>query len=234
MTVGIIVAMDKEMALVCDAFSPIKDGGSAMGCLFRVVSAGSDATIVILQCGVGKVNAAVGAMLLRWHFHADVIVSTGVAGGTLPYIKQGMVVAGTSYSYHDVYCGAGVAYGTVQGEPSGYAADAKMLHILRESFHEVLFGMIVSGDQFIETKERMGRVLDYFPTAIAVDMESASIAQVCSKPLAGKTTPFISLRIISDCILNPEAKDYDGFWKAAPMESSKRTVAYIKKLIEEY
>lgn len=134
MKVGIIVEMDKEMALVCDAFSHIKDGGSVMGCLFRVVSVGSGATIVMLQCGVGKVNAAVGAMLLRERFLVDAIVSTGVAGGTLPYVKQGMVVAGTSYAYHDVYCGAGVAYGTVQGEPSKYDADAKMLHILKGAF----------------------------------------------------------------------------------------------------
>lgn len=234
MTVGIIVAMDKEMALVCDAFSPIKDGGSVMGCLFRVVSVGSGATIVMLQCGVGKVNAAVGAMLLRERFHADAIVSTGVAGGTFPYVKQGMVVAGTSYAYHDVYCGAGVAYGTVQGEPSKYDADAKMLHILKGAFPDVMLGRIVSGDQFIETREKMGRVLDYFPTAVAVDMESASIAQVCSKPLAGKTAPFISLRIISDCVFDPEAKDYDGFWKTAPMESAKKTVKYIRKLAEEF
>lgn len=234
MRIGVIIAMDKEFSLVCGALSPIQDGGSIMGCLYRIAGICENTEVVLLRCGIGKTNAAVGAMLLRWHFRADLIVSTGVAGGTHPYIKQGSFIAGSSYSYHDVYCGAGTAYGAVQGEPSRFDADTKMLNILVETFRDVQTGMIVSGDQFINQKEKMGRILDLFPSAVAVDMESASVAHVCSKPLSGKTTPFIALRMISDCLFDTDAKDYDEFWKVAPTELSERTVELVRKLPSEY
>lgn len=234
MRIGLMVAMDKEASLVCGAFQQVVDGGSIMGCIYRTVNISDGVDAVVLRCGVGKTNAAVGAMLLRGTFNVDVIISTGVAGATKPYIRQGMIVAGSSYSYHDVYCGKESPVGVIQGEPSKFEADTKLLDILCGSFPDVSTGRFVSGDKFVDTKMEIGRILDLCPSAIAVDMESASIAQVCNKPLKGATTPFVSIRIISDCLLDDTASDYDDFWKSAPAESSSMAIGFVKKVSEMY
>lgn len=234
MRIGLMVAMNKEFSLVCDAFTMIVDGGSIMDCMYRIASVSEKADVVILRCGIGKVNAAVGAMLLRNKFNSDVIISTGVAGGTKSCIKQGAIVAGSSYSYHDVYCGKDFPVGVVQGEPNKFDADTQLLGILRDLYPDVTIGRFVSGDKFVDTKMEMGRILDLCPSAIAVDMESASIAQVCNKPLNGAATPFVSIRIISDCLLDDTASDYGDFWKSVPVESASMAIGFVKKVSETY
>lgn len=61
--------------------------------------------LVLLQCGIGKVNAAVGAVELIHHFHPDLLINTGVAGGIDARLQVMDVVAGERVAYHDVDCG---------------------------------------------------------------------------------------------------------------------------------
>ena len=76
--------------------------------------------VILTQCGIGKVNAAVGATELIRRFAPDCIVSTGVAGGIDACLKVTDVVASDSLAYHDVWCGDGNEYGQVQGLPAVY------------------------------------------------------------------------------------------------------------------
>ena len=104
MKVGIIVAMDKELRQLKQLFE------------------GMD--VMVQKCGIGKVNAALGAQRMISEFHPDVIISSGCAGGNGDDINVQDVIVSSELSYHDVYCGTAIdnstKYGQVQGMPSSF------------------------------------------------------------------------------------------------------------------
>ena len=127
MKIGIISAMDSEHRQLANRLSQKKESGEDR---FRYVEGRLGRNeIVLTQCGIGKVNAAVGsAELIRRH-RPQCIVSTGVAGGIAACLRVGDVVASDRLVYHDVYCGNdGTRYGQVQGMPLYYEASPELLH----------------------------------------------------------------------------------------------------------
>ena len=88
-------------------------------------------------------------------------------------------------------------------------------------------GQIVSGEWFVDSKEKMRSILEHFPQAMAVDMESCSIAQTCHI----YKTPFISFRIISDVPLkDTKAQQYFDFWAKMAEGSFNVTKAFLESL----
>ena len=75
------------------------------------------------KCGIGKVNAAVGASEMIAAFHPDLVISTGVAGGADTSLEVCEVVVSTACCYHDVYCGDECAMGQVLGMPERFESD---------------------------------------------------------------------------------------------------------------
>lgn len=222
MTIGIIVAMGKELALL----TPMLGGHETVtinGQQFHTGTLGQH-QVVAMQCGIGKVNAAIGALTLIREFHPALIINTGVAGGADGSVMVMDVVAGAQVAYHDVWCGPESTLGAVQGLPLYYEGDAQLLSLLPHST-QVKQGLIASGDQFIDSLERVEAIKQNFPHALAVDMESAAIAQVCYL----NKTRFLSLRIISDSpgASRDNTKQYNDFWDEAPRES----FALVKELI---
>lgn len=234
MTIGLIVAMDKEFEAITKAWLPntpsSRNEKEVDGCrMIRLYPSDYD-EVVLLRSGIGKVNAAMATMLLIEN-GVNCIISSGVAGGANVELQPGMTVVGLQYAYHDVYCGKEIAKGQVQGEPQFFPADEQLIKIACDfSMENKVAGAIVSGDQFIDTKQAMGRILDDCPFAIAVDMESCAIAQVCSK----KNVPFISFRMLSDVVLNPTAKCYEDFWNKAPLQMASNTMHFVMKVLSEY
>lgn len=216
MKIGIIVAMDKELQQLQHLFT--------------------DGNVVVEKCGIGKVNAALGvAEMIRKH-RPDVIVSSGCAGGNGDDIHVQDVVVGAEVSYHDVYCGTSIdqtiVYGQVQGMPARYKADeqllAKACRVKCEGF-SVQPGLIVTGDWFVDSKDKMRDIISYFPEAKAVDMESAAIAQTCYK----YGVPFISFRVVSDIPLrDTDASMYNDFWNTIAENSFQVTKTFIESLYE--
>ena len=198
MKVGVIIAMDIEYAQMKAAL------GGDTGRL-------GNNDIVLWQCGIGKVNAAVGTMRLVQEHHPDAIISTGLAGGIDPLMQVMDVLAATQCVYHDVDCGSSLncIYGQIQGLPARFDADQHLLdHALEvesgkwkvesgplNTQHSTLItGLICTGDQFITDRERQNDIKRHFPDGLACDMESAAIAQTCHL----LQVPFLSLRVISD------------------------------------
>ena len=190
MKIGVIIAMDIEYRQMRDAL------GGDTGRL-----GGND--IVLWQCGIGKVNAAVGTMRLIAEHHPDAILSTGLAGGIDPQMRIGDILAATQCVYHDVDCGGissgGVCpLGQVQGLPARYDADQHLLdHALTVEHgpdERLITGLICTGDQFITDRERQTVIKRNFVDGLACDMESAAIAQTCYL----SEVSFLSLRVISD------------------------------------
>ena len=214
MKIGIIVAMDKELRQLQQLFC--------------------NENVRVEKCGIGKVNAALGAQRMINEFHPDVIISSGCAGGNGDDIRIQDVVVSKEVTYHDVYCGKAIddktIYGQVQGLPARYQADP---YLLRKSSElkvenvEIHQGLIVTGDWFVDTKEKMRSIIDLFPEAKAVDMESCAIAQTCYI----NKVPFISFRVISDKPLyDTDASQYHNFWDTIAEKSFLTTKAFIESL----
>ncbi len=172
--------------------------------------------VMVMQCGIGKVNAAMGTLMLVNHFAPNYVINSGVAGGADLSVNVMDVVAGARVAYHDVWCGPESELGQVQGLPLYFEGAKRLLDLVpdRDDIHK---GLICSGDQFIDKKEDVNRIKGNFPEALAVDMESGAIAQVCYL----SKVPFLALRVISDSpgASHDNTKQYLDFWSDAPQES---------------
>ena len=181
------------------------------------------------KCGIGKVNAALGAQRMINEFHPDCIISSGCAGGNGDDVNIQDVVVSSELCYHDVYCGRAIddttVYGQVQGLPARFKADPYLLRKSEEL--AVKSGLIVTGDWFVDSKEKMREIVDHFPEAKAVDMESCAIAQTCYI----NKVPFISFRIISDVPLrDTDASQYHDFWNTIADRSFQITRTFVESL----
>ena len=214
MRIGIIVAMDKELRQLQEVFK--------------------DSDVLVQKCGIGKVNAALGAQRMINEFRPDCIISSGCAGGNGDDINVQDIVVSSELCYHDVYCGAAIdnstQYGQVQGLPARYKADPDLLRkaiSLQASDIRLHAGLIVTGDWFVDTKEKMREILGNFPEAKAVDMESCAIAQTCYI----NHVPFISFRVISDIPLrDTDASQYHNFWDTVAEHSFQTTKTFVESL----
>lgn len=211
MKIGIIVAMDKEFAQLQKVF-------------------GNDSNIVLQKCGIGKVNAAIGATMMIEKHQPDVIISSGCAGGADPSLNVGDVVVAMETTYHDAYCGDNCAYGQIMGMPKRYELADKLIAIVQQfgsDCHAITMGLTVSGDWFVDSREKMREIMQHFPEAKAVDMESCSIAQVCYT----FGVPFVSFRIISDVPLKDhKAEMYFDFWDRLADGSFDVTHRFVERL----
>ena len=227
MRIGVIVAMDKEFAQLQTLASDKKEQTVA-GRTFVVGRIGEN-EIVMQKCGIGKVNAAVGASEMIAAFHPDLVISTGVAGGADTSLEVCEVVVSTACCYHDVYCGDECAMGQVLGMPERFESDAALVEKATSlNCHtQVHAGLIVTGDWFVNSREKMQQILDNFPKAMAVDMESCSIAQTCHI----YHVPFISFRIISDIPLKDnKASQYFDFWARLAEGSFNVTKHFLQSI----
>lgn len=227
MKIGIIIAMDKEFVQLREMLSNATT--STIGGKDFTIGEVCGKEIVMQKCGIGKVNAAVGTVEMLNAFHPDIVISTGCAGGAGEGMEVTDVVVGTRYTYHDVYCGPGVSYGQFVGLPALFDADERLLQkaTTLDTTSKIHAGLMVSGDWFVDSREKMREILGNFPDAKAVDMESCAIAQTCH--LYG--VPFISFRIISDVPLNDhKASQYFDFWSRMAEGSFTVTKTFIEAL----
>jgi adenosylhomocysteine nucleosidase len=214
MKIGIIVAMDKELKQLQEVFR--------------------NSDVLVQKCGIGKVNAALGAQRMINEFHPDCIISSGCAGGNGDDINVQDIIVSKELCYHDVYCGKAIddttVYGQVQGLPARYQADPELLRkalSIGPSGVNLHQGLIVTGDWFVDSKDKMREIIGHFPEAKAVDMESCAIAQTCYI----NKVPFISFRVISDIPLrDTDASQYHNFWDTVAEHSFQTTRAFVESL----
>ena len=210
----IIVAMDKELKQLQEVFR--------------------NSDVLVQKCGIGKVNAALGAQRMINEFHPDCIISSGCAGGNGDDINVQDIIISKELCYHDVYCGKAIddttVYGQVQGLPARYQADPELLRkalSIGPSGVNLHQGLIVTGDWFVDSKDKMREIIGHFPEAKAVDMESCAIAQTCYI----NKVPFISFRVISDIPLrDTDASQYHNFWDTVAEHSFQTTRAFVESL----
>jgi len=224
MKIGILTAMESEhrqLAALLEEKAEIKSG------LFNYVLGRVGTNDVILrQCGIGKVNAAISTVELIKAFSPQCVISTGVAGGIDPCLNIMDIVVSQQICYHDVWCGMGCSYGQVQGMPTYFNGNPRLTQkaLILNKMHEqvkIHAGLICTGDQFVTAREELDQIKKHFPAGLACDMESAAIAQACYI----YQVPFVSFRIISD---TPGAENHSGQWTNFWAELANRSFGITK------
>lgn len=215
MKIGIIVAMGKEMKLML----PLLENHATStlgGITFHHGEIGGH-EIVLMQCGIGKVNAAIGTQSLVERFSPDLVINTGVAGGAGNAAGILDIVVAERIAYHDVWCGPGTDRGEASGCPRFFTSATSIVALpCLHGNPRIRHGLLASGDIFVSKVEEVERIRSLYPDALAIDMESAAIAQVCHL----KSVPFFCIRVISD---TPGAAEnisqYENFWDDAPQQT---------------
>ncbi len=221
MKIGLIVAMQKELDLLLGMLDEYTNT-EVDGYVFYGGRIGAT-EIVAMSCGIGKVNAALGTTAMIDRFSPDVVINSGVAGGTGKGASILDVVLADRIAYHDVWCGPGTEWGEAAGCPRFFECPQPTKALAGRL--GVKSGLVASGDIFVSRTEDVHRILELYPEAMAVDMESAAIAQACYR----KSVPMYCIRVVSD---TPGAADnisqYENFWNDAPLH----TFETVKLLIE--
>ncbi|QQO09698.1 5'-methylthioadenosine/S-adenosylhomocysteine nucleosidase [Breznakiella homolactica] len=226
--IGIIGAMEDEVALLRSAMegAVAKTVGQ-----FEFISGNLEKkAVVLLRCGIGKVNAAVGCALLVTEFAPDFVINTGSAGGIDPSLNFGDAVISNGLVYHDVDVTAfGYKMGQVPGCPEIFPVPADLINraesavdslkaegtLPREFTH--VRGLIGSGDVFMHEPERIAEARKLFPAMCAVEMEGAAIAHACSM----FSVPSLIIRALSDIAGTESPVTFDEFLPVASKHSSE-------------
>lgn len=173
-----------------------------------------DTNCVLVECGVGKVNAARTTQILIDNLKVDMIINIGVAGGVSNELNIGDIVIGSKLVQHDFdITSFGHEKGFISGVGKYIDSDLKMVSLVEETAKKdnfknvnILKGVIASGDIFCTDPIMAKKIHDKF-NALCVEMEGASIAQVCYLC----NIPFIVLRSISDTPNGNNEIDFDTF-----------------------
>ena len=161
MKIGIITAMSSEQKQVEQLLANKKE--YVEGPFQYTEGTIQNNTVILMKCGIGKVNAAAGTVELIRNFHPDCIISTGVAGGIDSGLKVMDVVAGSQIVYHDVWCGEGNAYGQIQGLPALFEGNDTLFNCAMSLDTETAIhgGLICSGDKFITDRQELNSFLSF-------------------------------------------------------------------------
>ena len=228
---GIIGAMDEEVSRIKEVMSDvtvIKKAGMEFykGKL-------SEKPAVVVQSGIGKVNAGICTQILADCFEVDAIINTGIAGSLNAKIDIGDIVLSTDALQHDVdACGFGYELGVIpRMSTSTFEADEKLINLAKTACEKVnpdvhvFTGRVVSGDQFISDKEKKDWLIKHF-AGYCTEMEGAAIAQAAYL----NQIPFLIVRAISDKADDSATVDYPTF-EAKAIEHSVKLILEIAKNI---
>ena len=198
--VGIIGAMSVELELLKSKLEENPKATKVGGMTFTEGKI-NGVSVVLVQSGVGKVNAALCAQRLILQFGCTHIINTGIAGAMASGLKVLDFVASTDAVYHDMDA-TGFGYKKTeipQMKCSDFPADSKMLEAARAAFkefpaeHKLVFGRIATGDQFVSDKEKKSAIQETCSPA-CVEMEGAAVAHACWI----NEIPFVIIRCMSD------------------------------------
>ncbi len=231
--IGIIGAMAQEVSTLASQLENTERHEHAGGVFYT--GRRHDIDVVILQSGIGKVNAAVGTAVLLERYQPDAIINTGSAGGFANDMHIGDVVVSDEVRHHDVDVTAfGYEFGQVPNMPAAFTADAGLRQLARQAVKTldevgVREGLIATGDSFMADPERVNATRARFPSMLAVDMEAAAIAQACH--LFG--CPFVVIRALSDI---PGSGDnhlsFEEFLELAAQRSSRMVDQILRQLAD--
>lgn len=229
MKIGIIAAMPEELKTLLEV---LKDGQKQLH-LGKVYHRGyiGRHEVVLVESGIGKVMSAMSVAVLVDYYKVDAIINTGSAGAVASGLQIGDIVVADQLAYHDVDVTAfGYTYGQMAGQPLYYQSSAYLLTelkgILTELERPSQVGLIVTGDSFVASQDKIDQIKGYFPNVLAVEMEGAAIAQAAHT--TGK--PFLVIRAMSDTANHEANVTFDEFILQAGRQSAEVLIAFLNRL----
>ena len=229
--IGIIGAMEVEVASLKERMQDVEITRKASMEFYAGVLEGKK--VVVVRSGIGKVNAAICTQILIDDFHAEVVINTGIAGSLNADINIGDIVVSTDLIHHDMNAVAfGYPVGQIpQMDAFSFQADEQMRKLAKEVCEEVnpeirvFEGRVVSGDQFISSREVKDKIKENFD-GCCTEMEGAAIAQTAYL----NQIPFVIIRAISDKADDSATMDYPTFEKQAVEHSVRLTRGFLKRI----
>ena len=230
MKLGIIGAMDIEVATLKEKMEQVQVATHAGSTYYDGVLEGTPA--VVVQCGVGKVNAALCAQVLCSVYGVTHIVNTGIAGSLSAQLDIGDLVVSRDAMYHDFDCvHFGYEMGRVPGmDVTAFPADEKLMELAYAAAETVnpghsKIGRIASGDLFVAAKAAKEAIIEK-TGALCTEMEGAAIAHTAYR----NGVPFVILRAISDKADDSAEMDYPTFERIAAHRCAQVTCLLAKAL----
>ena len=227
---GIIGAMAIEVATLKENMTDCVVASHAGMEFFAGKLAGLDA--VVVQCGVGKVNAALCAQVLCSVYGVTHLVNTGIAGSLDARLDIGDLVVSRDAMYHDFDCqNFGSPQGRVPGmEVTAFPASEELIRLAQEAAQtihpgHVIVGRVASGDQFVCGREQKESIIAV-TQGLCTEMEGAAIAHTAHR----NGVPFVILRAISDKADDSAHMDYPTFENQAAQRCAGLTMYLAEKL----
>lgn len=186
--------------------------------------------VILVEAGVGKVNAARTTQILIDNFKIDAIINVGSAASAKDDLDIGDIVIGKKLVQHDFDI-------TAFGHPKGYISNVgkyiesdkelvekveRTINELKDNEFKIKIGTIASGDIFCTDLSMKNKIMDKFD-ADAIEMEGAAIAQVCELD----KVPFVIIRGISDSPNGNNKVTFEQYLQKA----SKRCSIIIEKML---
>lgn len=228
---GIIGAMDEEVSELKEMMSGVNINKAAGMSFYEGILC--DKRVVVVKCGVGKVNAAMCTQALADLYNVSGIINTGVAGSLNSEINIGDIVLATDTLEHDMdAAGLGFAPGiNPDMEVNIFKTDADLHNIAVSAAEKaglsvkIFSGRIVSGDQFISGKDKKLWLTKTF-AGMCAEMEGAAIGHAAYL----NNIPYLVVRAISDKADDSAEMDYPSFKDMA----IKNSVALITEMVKQY
>ncbi len=228
MRFGIICAMPEEIKELTAKLSDKQEkeiGGKSY--LFGKIS---NQDVVLVESGIGKVEAGITTEHLITDWEADVVINSGSAGGIGEGLHVGDIVISTETAYHDVDATAfNYRYGQLPGKEPRFKASDQWGQALEKAGEKtglnVKRGLIVSGDQFIASSEAIKKILNNFPDALSSEMEGAAVGQVATD----HQIPYVVVRAMSDTGDEDAGVSFDDFI----IDAGKRSANMLLQLFAD-
>ena len=225
---GIIGAMDIEVQTLVQQLQDLSVTQKAGSEYYEGTLQGLP--VVVVRCGIGKVNAAICTQILCDCFDVTHIVNTGIAGSLCAQQDIGDLVVSQDVIHHDFDC---VAFGypmcNIPGMPKSFPADPALIRAAQEAAAQtggtVRVGTVASGDQFVADGALKEQIISR-TAALCTEMEGAAIAQTAYR----NGVPFVILRCISDKADSSAEMDYPSFEKLAAQRCAQVTCTLAQHL----
>lgn len=231
MSIGIIVATDEELIEIKNIMDSFEERDIYE--LTFVKGKINGKKVIVVKCGIGKVNAARTTQILIDNFKISKIINIGAAGGINPELKIQDIVIGEKIVQYDFdTTGAGdYEKGEIQGIGKFIRSDYELINICKKVLEKrvdnsinVVIGTIATADIFCSDPETAKKVRKEFG-AECVEMEGAAIAQVCYLD----KIPFLVIRGISDTPNGHNEMDYYTYCHIA----AKHAAEFLQDLLWE-
>lgn len=232
MKIGIIGAMDVEVSTLQQQMTDVVVKNIAHLKVYEGKLEGK--SVVLVKCGVGKVNAALCAQLLISLCGVTCIINSGVAGAVGPGLGVMDLVVSTDALYHDMDAtGFGYKPCQIPGfDTIAFEADADMISATLKAYAEgveqavlkrkAVAGRIASGDIFVDNAQVKKQIVDKC-NPMCVEMEGAAIAHTCWL----NKVPFVVIRCMSDSAENTDEVYLEAEAAAQSSWVTARTVALL-------